>query len=415
LSYRSAYSYLLAALILFSAGISPAAASEKAYPPVRVGILHSLSGTMAISESVLKNVALMTIEQINASGGVLGRQIEPVVVDPASNWPLYPIKARELLVDYRVSAVFGCWTSVSRKAVLPVFEKYNGLLFYPLQYEGEEVSPNIFYTGATPNQQTLPAVEYLLSDAGGNIEQFYLLGTDYIYPRTVNNILHNLLSSKGIPKDRIIERYTLFGNRDYQEIVSEIRKFSKTGKTAVISTINGDSNIAFYNELASQDVSAEEVPVMAFSIGEEELRSLDSQAIQGHYAAWCYFMSLENDQNRIFRQHWADYAKRRLLAGYEKPLTTDPMEATYLGIMLWKQAVETAGSFGTKAVAEAMSGQQIMAPSGFTVTMDRQNHHLHRPVFIGKIRFDRQFDVVWQSQTALKPVPHNPHYKTIAN
>ncbi len=412
---KPVYSYLLAILFIFAAGVSNAAAAENGFSPVRVGILHSLSGTMAISESALKNVALMTIEQINASGGVLGRQIEAVVVDPASNWPLYPIKARELLVDYRVAVVFGCWTSVSRKAVLPVFEKYDGLLFYPLQYEGQEVSPNIFYTGATPGQQTIPAVEYLLSDAGGSIEQFYLLGTDYVYPRTTNAILRNFLSSKGIARDRIIERYTLFGDLDYDEIVTEISQFSKHGRTAVISTINGDSNIAFYNELAAQGISAEEVPVMAFSIGEEELRPLDKKTIQGHYAAWCYFMSLENDQNRVFRQRWADYSKRRLLAGYEQPLTTDPMEATYIGIMLWKQAVETAGSFATKAVAEAMRGLEMMAPSGFTVSMDRQNHHLHRPLFIGKIRSDGQFDVVWQSQGTVKPVPHNPHFTTTEN
>lgn len=370
---------------------------------------------MAISESVLKNVALMTIEQINASGGVLGRRIEPVVVDPASNWPLYPVKARELLVDYRVAVVFGCWTSVSRKAVLPVFEKYDGLLFYPLQYEGQEISSNIFYTGATPAQQVIPAVEYLLSDAGGSIEQFYLLGTDYVYPRTTNTILRNFLSSKGISGDRIIERYTHFGERDYRKIVGEIRQLSKTGRTAVISTVNGDSNIAFYTELASQEVSAQEVPVMAFSIGEEELRPLDKETVQGHYAAWSYFMSLENEQNRAFRQSWTNYARKRLLAGYQQPLTTDPMEATYIGIMLWKQAVETAGSFETRAVAEAMRGQKMMAPSGFVVHMDRQNHHLHRPVFIGKIRSDGQFDVVWQSQTVRRPVPHNPLFETPEN
>jgi len=232
--------------------VAPLAAAAENTSPVRVGILHSLSGTMAISESTLKNVALMTIEQINESGGVLGRQIEPVVVDPASNWPLYPLKARELLVDHRVAAVFGCWTSISRKAVLPVFEKYDGLLFYPLQYEGQESHPNVFYTGATPSQQTIPAVEYLLSEAGGSIEQFYLLGTDYVYPRTTNRILHNFLSTRDISEEHIIERYTLFGHRDYQGIVSEIKQFSKAGKTAAISTINGDSNIAFYEELTPQ-------------------------------------------------------------------------------------------------------------------------------------------------------------------
>ncbi len=368
---------------------------------------------MAISETPLKDVALMTIEEINEAGGVLGRQLEPIVVDPASNWPLYPEKARELLVNYRVSAVFGCWTSVSRKAVLPVFEKYNGLLFYPLQYEGQEVSPNVFYTGATPNQQTIPAVDYLLSEAGGAIERFYLLGTDYVYPRTTNNIIHNFLRSKGVVEERIIERYTLFGHRDYQEIVSELKQFASSGKTAVISTINGDSNIAFYRELASQNISAEDIPVMAFSIGEEELRTLDKETLKGHYAAWCYFMSLENDQNRDFRQRWAAYSKRRMLAGFEHPLTTDPMEATYIGIMLWKQAVEAAGSFDIEAVREAMKGQEMLAPSGVTVKMDLQNHHLHRPVYIGKIRADGQFDVVWRSQDRLSPEPDSPYYEPI--
>lgn len=408
------FSFFLAVLIISVTGKGPVAATGNP-SPVRVGILHSLSGTMAISEIPLKDVALMTIEEINAAGGVLGRQLEPIVVDPASNWPLYPEKARELLVNYRVSAVFGCWTSVSRKAVLPVFEKYNGLLFYPLQYEGQEISPNVFYTGATPNQQTIPAAEYLLSEAGGGIERFYLIGTDYVYPRTANNILYNFLRSKGIPKNNIVERYTLFGHRDYQDIVAEIKQFGSVGRTAVLSTINGDSNIAFYKELSSQGVSAEDIPVMAFSIGEQELRTLDKEALTGHYAAWCYFMSLDNELNRQFRQRWADFSRKRLLDGYEHPLTTDPMEATYIGIMLWKQAVETAGSFDIEAVAEAMKGQEMAAPSGVTVKMDLQNHHLHRPVYIGKIRSDGQFDVVWQSLERLRPEPDNPYYEAQQN
>jgi urea transport system substrate-binding protein len=346
---------------------------------------------------------------------VLGRKLEPIVVDPASNWPLYPKKARELLERYRVSVVFGCWTSVSRKAVLPVFEKYNGLLFYPLQYEGQEVSPNVFYTGATPNQQTIPAVQYLLSEGGGAFERFYLLGTDYVYPRTTNRIIHNFLRSKGISEDRIIERYTLFGHRDYQAIVNELKQFATNGKTAVLSTINGDSNIAFYRELASQNVSADDIPVMAFSIGEAELRTMDKEALEGHYAAWCYFMSLENDQNRQFLQRWAAYSREKMLAGFERPLTTDPMAATYVGIMLWKQAVEAAGSFEIEAVKEAMKGQELTAPSGVTVKMDLQNHHLHRPVYIGKIRSDGQFDVVWQSQDRVNPEPDNPYYKPTPN
>ena len=400
---------LLALTVILIFGPAPFTWAEE--KPVRVGILHSLSGTMAISETPLKDVALMTIEQINAEGGVLGRRIEPIVVDPASNWPLFADKARKLLEQYRVAAVFGCWTSVSRKAVLPVFEELGGLLFYPLQYEGQELSENIFYTGAAPNQQSIPALEYLLSEAGGSIERFFLLGTDYIYPRTTNNILTNFLISRGIAAENITEAYTPFGHRDYQEIVEQIRSFSKSGRTAVISTINGDSNIAFYRELAKQDITAEQIPVMAFSIGEEELRTLDTSALAGHFAAWNYFMSIDSPENQHFREQWAEYSKRRLLAGAERPLTTDPMEATHIGIRLWKQAVEQAGSFAPEKVREALGGQSLRAPSGVEVNMDEQNHHLHQPVFIGRIRQDGQFDVIWQSPENIRAMPRNPHYQ----
>ncbi len=397
----------LTTILIFGPVLS-APAEEK---PVRIGILHSLSGTMAISETPLKDVALMTIEQINAEGGVLGRRIEPIVLDPASNWPLFAEKAEKLLVEYRVAVVFGCWTSVSRKAVLPVFEKLGGLLFYPLQYEGEELSENIFYTGAAPNQQSIPAVEYLLSEAGGNIERFFLLGTDYVYPRTTNNILTNFLISKGIAAENITQVYTAFGYRDYQDIVEQIRRFGEGGRTAVVSTINGDSNIAFYRELAKQDISAEQVPVMAFSIGEEELRNLDTSALVGHFAAWSYFMSIDSPENQRFREQWAEYSKRRMLAGAQRPLTTDPMEATHIGIRLWTQAVEQAGSFAPDEVRTALGGQSLRAPSGVEVTMDEQNHHLHRPVFIGRIRQDGQFDVVWQSPKTIRAMPRNPYYQ----
>lgn len=399
---------LVLSVILILGPVLSVSVEEKA---VRVGILHSLSGTMAISETPLKDVALMTIEQINAEGGVLGRRIEPIVLDPASNWPLFADKARKLLEQSQVAVVFGCWTSVSRKTVLPVFEELGGLLFYPLQYEGEELSENIFYTGAAPNQQSIPAVEYLLSEAGGNIERFFLLGTDYVYPRTTNNILTNFLISRSIAAENITVVYTPFGHRDYQEIVEQIRRFGNGGRTAVVSTINGDSNISFYRELARQDISAEQIPVMAFSIGEEELRTLDTTALAGHFAAWNYFMSIDSPENQRFREQWAEYSKRRLLAGAERPLTTDPMEATHIGIRLWKQAVEQAGSFAPEKVRAVLGGQSLRAPSGVDVKMDEQNHHLHRPVFIGRIRQDGQFDVVWQSPETIQAMPRNPHYQ----
>src|SRR6187402_363502 len=314
---------------------APAAAPEtpkgKETGPIKVGILHSLSGTMAISETSLKDVALMTIEQINKDGGVLGRQLEPVVVDPASDWPLFAEKAREL-INKNVAVTFGCWTSVSRKSVLPVFEELNGLLFYPVQYEGEESSFNVFYTGAAPNQQAIPAVEYLMSPAGGGAKRWVLLGTDYVYPRTTNKILKAFLKSNGVADKDIDEKYTPFGHSDYQTIVADIKKFAAGGKTAVVSTINGDSNVPFYKELGNQGLKATDVPVVAFSVGEEELRGIDTKPLVGNLAAWNYFMSVKNPENDAFKKKWAAYAKAKKLPGADKPLTNDPMEATYIGI-----------------------------------------------------------------------------------
>ncbi|MFY9720907.1 MAG: transporter substrate-binding protein, partial [Azonexus sp.] len=265
---------------------------------IKVGILHSLSGTMAISETALKETALMTIAEINKSGGVMGKKLEPVVVDPASNWPLFAEKARQLLTKDKVDVVFGCWTSVSRKSVLPVFKELNGLLFYPVQYEGEELEKNVFYTGAAPNQQAIPAVEYLMSKDGGEAKRFVLLGTDYVYPRTTNKILRAFLHSKGVKDEDIMEDYTPFGHSDYQTIIAKIKKFSAEGKkTAVVSTINGDSNVPFYKELGNAGLKATDVPVVAFSVGEEELRGVDTKPLVGHLAAWNYFMSLKNPQN----------------------------------------------------------------------------------------------------------------------
>jgi urea transport system substrate-binding protein len=388
-------------------GLSLEAAAQA--KTVKVGVLHSLSGTMAISETVLKDTALMAFEEINAKGGVMGYKIEPVVVDPASNWPLFAEKARQLITQDKVAAVFGCWTSVSRKSVLPVFEELNGLLFYPVQYEGEELSKNVFYTGAAPNQQAIPAVEYLMSKEGGGAKRWVLLGTDYVYPRTTNKILRAFLKSKGVADKDIDEKYTPFGHSDYQTIVADIKKFSAGGKTAVVSTINGDSNVPFYKELGNQGLKATDVPVVAFSVGEEELRGVDTKPLVGHLAAWNYFMSIKDPVNDEFKKKWAAYAKAKKLPGADKPLTNDPMEATYIGIYMWKQAVEKAKSFDTDKVIAAMAGQTFKAPSGIVSKMDEKNHHLHKAVFIGEVKADGQFNVVWKTKGPIRAQPWSPY------
>ena len=376
--------------------------------PIKVGILHSLSGTMAISETSLKDVALMTIEEINASGGLLGRKLEAVVVDPASDWPLFAEKARQLIAKDKVAAVFGCWTSVSRKSVLPVFEELNGLLFYPVQYEGEELSQNVFYTGAAPNQQAIPAVEYLMSKDGGGAKRFFLLGTDYVYPRTTNKILRAFLKSKGVAEKDIAEVYTPFGHSDYQTIVANIKKFAAGGKTAVISTINGDSNVPFYTELGNAGLKATDVPVVAFSVGEEELRGIDTKPLVGHLAAWNYFMSVKNGENSAFIKKWNDYVKKAKLPGGDKRVTNDPMEATYVGMHMWAQAVKKAGTTDVNAVRKAMAGQTFKAPSGYTLKMDETNHHLWKPVMIGEVQGNGQFDVVWKTDKTIRAQPWSP-------
>ncbi|MDY0976565.1 urea ABC transporter substrate-binding protein [Massilia sp. CFBP9012] len=398
--------HIAAATALLAGGL-PASAAET----IKVGILHSLSGTMAISETTLKDVALMAIEEINAKGGVLGRKLEPVVVDPASNWPLFAEKARQLVARDKVAAVFGCWTSVSRKSVLPVFKELNSLLFYPVQYEGEELEKNVFYTGAAPNQQAIPAVEYLMSKDGGGARRFVLLGTDYVYPRTTNKILRAFLKSKGMKDEDIQEAYTPFGHADYQTIVANIRKFSAGGKTAVISTINGDSNVPFYKELGNAGIKATDVPVVAFSVGEEELRGVDTRPLVGHLAAWNYFESVKNPVNAEFTRKWKAYALAKKLPNAQKAVTNDPMEATYVGIHMWAQAVEKAKSVDTDKVIAAMAGQTFKAPSGFTLTMDATNHHLHKPVMIGEIKADGQFNVVWKSKAPIRAQPWSPYIK----
>ena len=376
---------------------------------IKVGILHSLSGTMAISETALKNVALMTIEEINASGGVMGKQLEPVVVDPASNWPLFAEKARQLLTQDKVAAVFGCWTSVSRKSVNPVFKELNGLLFYPVQYEGEELEKNVFYTGAAPNQQAIPAVEYLMSEEGGGAKRWVLLGTDYVYPRTTNKILRAFLHSKGVKDEDIMEEYTPFGHSDYQTIIANIKKFASAGKkTAVVSTINGDSNVPFYKELGNQGLKATDVPVVAFSVGEEELRGVDTKPLVGHLAAWNYFMSVKNPTNAAFIKKYKAWAAANGVPNADTVVTNDPMEATYVGIHMWKQAVEQAKTTDVDAVIDALGGQTVKAPSGFTLTMDKTNHHLHKPVLIGEVRSDGQFSVVWKTDEPIRAQPWSP-------
>ena len=399
-------SSLLWPVVAFAILASPL--PSRAEETIKVGVLHSLSGTMAISETALKDVALMTIAEINASGGVMGKKLVPVVVDPASNWPLFAEKARQLITQDKVAVVFGCWTSVSRKSVLPVFKELNGVLFYPVQYEGEELEKNVFYTGAAPNQQAIPAVEYLMSEEGGGAKRFFLLGTDYVYPRTTNKILRAFLKSKGVAEADIEEVYTPFGHGDYQTIVANIKKFALGGKTAVISTINGDSNVPFYKELGNAGLKATDVPVVAFSVGEEELRGIDAKPLAGHLAAWNYFMSLKNPANDAFIKKYRAYAKANHLANADKVVTNDPMEATYVGIHMWKQAVEKAKSTAADKVIPAVGGQTFKAPSGFVLEMDRTNHHLHKPVFIGEVRPDGQFNVVWKTKAPLRAQPWSP-------
>jgi urea transport system substrate-binding protein len=380
----------------------------QAQDTIKVGVLHSLSGTMAISETTLKDTVLMMVDDINKKGGLLGKKVEAVVVDPASNWPLFAEKARELISKEKVSVVFGCWTSVSRKSVLPVFEELNSMLFYPVQYEGEESSKNVFYTGAAPNQQAIPAVEYLMSEDGGGAKRWFLLGTDYVYPRTTNKILRAFLKSKGVAEKDIEEIYTPFGHSDYQTIVANIKKFAAGGKTAVVSTINGDSNVPFYKELGNQGLKATDVPVVAFSVGEEELRGIDTKPLVGHLAAWNYFMSVKNAQNDAFIKMYKDWARKNSVPNLDTVVTNDPMEATYVGIHMWKQAVEKAKSIEVDKVRPAMYGQTFKAPCGFTLTMDKSNHHLHKPVFIGEVTGNGQFNVVWKTKGPVRAQPWSP-------
>jgi urea transport system substrate-binding protein len=379
-------------------------------PSVKVGVLHSLSGTMAISETVLKEVALMTFEQINAEGGVLGRRIEPVVVDPASDWPRFAQLSRKLLSEDKVAVVFGCWTSVSRKHAITPFEDLGGILFYPVQYEGEELSKNVFYTGAAPNQQAIPAVDYLLSAEGGGTKRFVLLGTDYVYPRTTNKILRAYLNSKGITNDNILEDYKPFGFKDWDATVNSVITFAGKGlRTAIVSTVNGDSNVSFYETMSRLRITGTGIPSVAFSVGEQELASIRGRLPVGHLAAWNYFMSVKNPANDKFKADWSNWAKARKLDNAGNATTNDPMEATVIGIRLWKKAVEKANSFDPDKVREAIGGLSVEAPSGFVVKMDESNHHLHKPVMIGEIEPNGQFKVVSKSAAPIRAQPWSPY------
>lgn len=382
----------LAAGVALSMGASLVSFTAMAEETIKVGVLHSLSGTMAISETTLKDTVLMMIEEQNKKGGLLGKKLEPVVVDPASNWPLFAEKTRELLTKDKVDVIFGCWTSVSRKSVLPVIEELNGLMFYPVQYEGEESSKNVFYTGAAPNQQAVPAVDYLMNEIG--VERWVLAGTDYVYPRTTNKILEAYLKAKGVAAEDIMINYTPFGHSDWQSIVSDVKKFGSEGKkTAVVSTINGDANVPFYKELGNQGISAEDIPVVAFSVGEEELSGIDTKPLVGHLAAWNYFQSVDNDVNEAFIQKWKGFTS-------EDRVTNDPMEATYIGFNMWVNAVKQAGTTEVDAVEQAMIGQESPNLTGGVAVMNK-NHHLSKPVLIGEIQDDGQFEVVWETENVV--------------
>jgi urea transport system substrate-binding protein len=391
----------LGAVALGAATLTSLAA--RAEDTIKVGILHSLSGTMAISETTLKDVMLMLIDEQNKKGGVLGKKLEAVVVDPASNWPLFAEKAKELIAKDKVAVVFGCWTSVSRKSVLPVFKELNSILFYPVQYEGEESERNVFYTGAAPNQQAIPAVDYLMSADGGSVKRWVLEGTDYVYPRTTNKILEAYLKAKGVAPEDITVNYTPFGFSDWQTEVSKIKEFGSAGKkTAVVSTINGDANVPFYKELGNKGIKATDIPVVAFSVGEEELAGLDTKPLLGHLAAWNYFESIETPENKAFIVKWHEFTKN------PKRTTNDPMEAHYIGFNMWVKAVEKAGTVDPDKVIAALPGTEQPNLTGGTAVM-LPNHHITKPVFIGEIRGDGMFDVVWQTKGLVPGAAWSPY------
>ncbi|XZG71125.1 urea ABC transporter substrate-binding protein [Chitinibacteraceae bacterium HSL-7] len=377
--------------------------------PVRIGLLTSATGTMAVSEAPLRRIAQMAVDEINAEGGVLGRQLEAVERDPGSDWPSYGRIAQQLIGREQAVALFGCWTSVSRKAVLPILEQTGSLLFYPVQYEGEELHPRVVYTGAAPNQQAIPALEYLMSADGGAFRRFVLIGTDYVYPRTTNRILREFLLSRGIGNESVLELYTPFGHRDFRSQLTRIKPFVGDGHVAVISTINGDANQAFFRDWAASGLSMARTPVMAFSVNEADVRAAGKPAaMTGLLTGWNYYMSLENADNTAFVARYRAWLRRNGMPA-DRAVVNDPMEAMYLAIWLWKQAVEAAGSFDSDAVLKHLAGARMRAPSGFDVRMDRNNHHLYKPVFVGKLREDGQFSIVWRSPSPLKAAAFSPY------
>jgi urea transport system substrate-binding protein len=387
-------------LLLLTLGMLTFGQASAEHHEVKIGVLHSLSGTMAISEASLKDVVLMAVEEINATGGVMGKQIKPVVVDPASNWPLFAEKAKELIIKEKVAVTFGCWTSVSRKSVLPVYEENNALLFYPVQYEGEEQSLNVFYTAATPNQQLVPAAEYMMEEVGS--KKFYLLGTDYVFPRTANKVLKAYLKTKGVPDENIVEEYTPFHHQDYQTIVGKIKKFAAGGEACVLSTINGDSNVPFYKEFANQGLTSDDCPIMAFSVAEDELRAMDVPPLVGHLAAWNYFQSIKTPENKKFVKDFKAYCEKNGLPGGSKRVTDDPIEAAYFGVYVWKAAVEKAKSFDVDKVREAVYGLEFDAPGG-KKEMHKSNQHTLKPVYVGEIKKNGQFKIVFKSDGLVSP------------
>ena len=387
-------------LLLLAVGMLGVTQVNAGHHEVKIGVLHSLSGTMAISETSLKDVVQMAVEEINADGGVMGKQIKPVVVDPASDWDLFAEKAKDLIVKEKVAVVFGCWTSVSRKSVLPVFEENNSLLFYPVQYEGEEQSLNVFYTAASPNQQLVPAAEYMMEEIGS--KKFYLLGTDYVFPRTANKVLKAFLKTKGVPDENIVEEYTPFHHQDYQTIVGKIKTFAAGGDACVLSTINGDSNVPFYKEFANQGLTSDDCPIMAFSVAEDELRAMDVPPLVGHLASWNYFQSIKTRENKKFVKNFKAFCERNNLPGGSDRVTDDPIEAAYFGVYVWKTAVEKAKSFDIDKVREAVYGLEFDAPGGKKM-MHASNQHTLKPVYVGEIKKNGQFKIVYKSDGLVSP------------
>jgi len=399
-----------------SAASVPSSAPASEWPkskdtsPIKVGIFDSVSSGTSASETRLKDVALMTIDAINDRGGLLGRKLQPVIVDPTSDEAAAAEKARQLLQRDPVAVTFGCWTSLCRRSVMPVFDELNGLLFYPVQYEGEDPSSyNVFYTGAAPNQQATPALEYLMSDKGGRAKRWVLLASNNdVYPTILNRTLRAFLNAKGVDNSNIIEQFIRFGSTDYQAIVANIKRFAAGQHSAVVSMLNGTSNLPFYEELTRQGLKASDLSVLAFSVSDEELRGTGNQPLFAHLAASNYFMSMDNPENKGFIRRWQAYSKDKNLPYGESPVTNDAMQATYLGITIWAQAVEQAGTTNVDAVRQAVPGQRVKAPSGLEIEMDEKNHHLRQPLFIAKVEANGQFDVEWKS-TSISALPWSPY------